>query len=43
MFRQGTANANYGYSMAIAVVIFLFCMFLSFLSNRLTAREERLS
>lgn len=42
MYRQGTTNANYGYSMAIAVVVFLFCLVLSFISNRLTAREESL-
>lgn len=41
MYRQGTINANYGYAMAIAVVVFLFSMILSMISNRLTNREEK--
>lgn len=40
MYNQAFKNANFGYAMAIAVVIFIFALTLAFLSNKLTERKE---
>ncbi len=39
MYNQAFTNANYGYSMAIAVVVFLFAITLSFIIQKLTDRD----
>lgn len=39
MYKQAFEQANYGYAMAIAVIVFLFCFGLAFLSNKLTEKE----
>ncbi len=41
MYRQGFTNANFGYAMSISVVVFLFCLVLSLVANRATAKELR--
>lgn len=41
MYRQAFTNANFGYAMSISVVAFLFCLALSLVSNRATAKEAR--
>ena len=40
MYRQAFTYANFGYSMSIAVVIFLFSLLLALVINRLTKRED---
>lgn len=39
MYKQAFEQANYGYAMAVAVIIFLFCFGLAGLSNKLTKTE----
>lgn len=39
MYEQGFVNANFGYAMAIAVVVFVMSVLLAFISNKLTERE----
>ncbi len=39
MYDQAFKNANYGYSMAVAVVIFIIAVSLSFIIQKLTDRE----
>ncbi|ASK64331.1 ABC transporter permease [Virgibacillus phasianinus] len=39
MYQQGFVNANFGYAMAIAVVVFIVAIILAFISNKLTERE----
>ena len=39
MYQQAFVNANFGYAMAIAVIVFIVSLLLSLISNRLTARE----
>ncbi len=41
MYRQGFTNANFGYGMTVATVIFLFAFILSTVSNALTNRKEK--
>ena len=41
MYRQGFTNANFGYGMTVATVIFLFAFILSGVSNALTNRREK--
>lgn len=40
MYKQAFVNANFGYAMAIAVIVFTVSIILSLISNRLTAREN---
>lgn len=40
MYNQAFQNANFGYAMAIAVVIFIFTVCLALISNRLTERRD---
>jgi N-acetylglucosamine transport system permease protein len=39
MYKQAFVNANFGYAMAIAVIVFCVSLILSLVSNKLTARE----
>ncbi|KAA0965580.1 sugar ABC transporter permease [Sporosarcina sp. ANT_H38] len=39
MYKQAFVNANFGYAMAIAVIVFCVSLLLSFISNKLTERE----
>ncbi|WP_313892298.1 sugar ABC transporter permease [Psychrobacillus sp.] len=39
MYKQAFVNANFGYAMAIAVIVFSVSLLLSFISNKLTERE----
>jgi N-acetylglucosamine transport system permease protein len=39
MYKQAFGNANFGYAMAIAVIVFAVSVLLSLVSNRLTKRE----
>lgn len=39
MYKQAFVNANFGYAMAIAVIVFSVSLVLSFISNKLTERE----
>ncbi|MRH43297.1 ABC transporter permease subunit [Aquibacillus halophilus] len=39
MYEQAFNNANFGYAMAIAVVVFSFSIILALISNRLTERD----
>lgn len=41
MYKQGFTNANFGYGMTVATVIFLFAFILSSISNALTKRKEQ--
>lgn len=40
MYKQAFVNANFGYAMAIAVIVFTVSIILSLISNRLTERES---
>ncbi|MHC1750203.1 MAG: carbohydrate ABC transporter permease [Cellulosilyticaceae bacterium] len=40
MYRQAFTNANFGYAMAVAVVVFLLAFILAILSNILTAKKD---
>lgn len=40
MYKQAFVNANFGYAMAIAVIVFTVSLLLSLISNRLTERES---
>ena len=40
MYKQAFVNANFGYAMAIAVIVFLVSLMLSLISNKLTERES---
>lgn len=40
MYKQAFVNANFGYAMAIAVIVFTASLILSLISNRLTERES---
>lgn len=39
MYKQAFVNANFGYAMAIAVIVFSVSLLLSLISNKLTERE----
>ncbi|MBM7600025.1 N-acetylglucosamine transport system permease protein [Virgibacillus halotolerans] len=39
MYQQAFVNANFGYAMAIAVVVFVIAIILAFISNKLTEQE----
>lgn len=41
MYKQGFTNANFGYGMTVATVIFLFAFILSSISNALTNRKSK--
>ena len=41
MYKQGFTNANFGYGMTVATVIFLFAFLLSTVSNALTNRKRQ--
>lgn len=41
MYKQGFTNANFGYGMTVATVVFLFAFLLSTVSNFLTNREKK--
>ena len=40
MYRQAFTNANFGYAMAIAVIIFIVAFALAIISNILTKKND---